>query len=47
MSLKTNFAPSKAKPTEHLFEQIRLGRMTLPHRVAIGAPHSITRTPAR
>ena len=44
MSLETNFAPSKAKPTEHLFERIRLGRMTLPHRVAM-AP--LTRSRAR
>ena len=44
MSLETNFAPSKAKLTEHLFERIRLGRMTLPHRVAM-AP--LTRSRAR
>ncbi len=44
MSLETNFTPSKAKPAEHLFERIRLGRMTLPHRIAM-AP--LTRSRAR
>ena len=44
MSLETNIAASKAKTADLLFEPIRLGRMTLPHRIAM-AP--LTRSRAR
>ena len=44
MSLEANIASSKTKPAEHLFEPIRLGRTTLPHRIAM-AP--FTRSRAR
>ena len=44
MSLEANIAPFKTKPAEHLFERIRLGRMMLPHRIAM-AP--LTRSRAR
>src|SRR4029079_14931586 len=44
MSLETYIAPSKAKSAALLFEPIRVGRMMLPHRVAM-AP--LTRSRAR
>ena len=44
MLLEANIAPYRTKSAEHLFEPIRLGRMTLPHRVAM-AP--LTRSRAR
>src|SRR6476661_7801319 len=44
MSLQTSDAASKAKTGDPLFEPIRLGRMTLPHRIAM-AP--LTRSRAR
>ena len=44
MSLEANIAPFKTKPAEHLFERIHLGRMMLPHRIAM-AP--LTRSRAR
>lgn len=44
MPLQTSVAPSKAETTEILFEPMRMGRLTLPHRVAM-AP--LTRSRAR
>ena len=44
MLLEANIAPCRTKTAEHLFEPIRLGRMMLPHRVAM-AP--LTRSRAR
>ena len=44
MSLETSVAPSKAEGAELLFKPMRLGRMMLPHRVAM-AP--LTRSRAR
>ena len=44
MSLETHVAPAKAKSAELLFDPIRMGRMTLPHRITM-AP--LTRSRAR
>jgi len=44
MSLQTSDVASKTKTADLLFEPIRLGRMTLPHRIAM-AP--LTRSRAR
>ena len=44
MLLEADIAPCRTKTAEHLFEPIRLGRMMLPHRVAM-AP--LTRSRAR
>jgi hypothetical protein len=44
MSLETYVAPAKAKSVELLFDSIRMGRMTLPNRIAM-AP--LTRSRAR